>query len=627
LGGGLRVADVSTPEAPVELGAYPGIDAWRVLVDGDLAYVVEAIPNLPYHFWILDVSDPGAIAPVGDLAIPTLTWWLEKTGDIVYLASDDEGVRIVDVSDPTNPTEVGWLNHNDIKELQVRGDLLYITSFSSFSGGLIIYDIGDPVNPAFLSFTSETGVAPWHLHVEGDYAYVSDFEYLRLYLVSDSTAPVDLGDYTMPGDFFGLTGRDELVLVSDGNAGLQLVENLHFGDPGGGLSWELLDSGSVADLHGVSFPNALQGWVAGTGGTVLHTADGGDSWQAQSSGVGLDLFDVAFVDASTGWVAGQGGVIRKTTNGGASWLPQASGSGQNLYALSFVNEQTGWAVGGGGTILHTANGGATWQHQASPTSIQLSDVDFVDAQHGWIAGGSYGEILMTTNGGLTWTLRNTGSSALLFAIDFVDTETGWVVGMFNEIRKSTNGGITWFAQEGALPNDWLYDIDFVDVLTGWCVGFDGKIQATGDGGELWETQLSGTPAELRGVDFVDASTGFAVGDLGTILRATGGITAAPPTADGDAPAAAAQLASHPNPFNPQTTLRYVLAEAGPVILEIFDTRGRRVRTLVDGQRAAGAHEVQWQGRDERGRELPSGVYFAVVQSSNGRQSQKLVLLR
>lgn len=67
--------------------------------------------------------------------------------------------------------------------------------------------------------------------------------------------------------------------------------------------------------------------------------------------------------------------------------------------------------------------------------------------------------------------------------------------------------------------------------------------------------------------------------------------------------------NQPNPFNPSTEIAFTLAAPGDVRLEIFNSLGRRVRTLVEGQRAAGAHTITWDGRDENGRTVPSGTYL------------------
>ncbi len=91
----------------------------------------------------------------------------------------------------------------------------------------------------------------------------------------------------------------------------------------------------------------------------------------------------------------------------------------------------------------------------------------------------------------------------------------------------------------------------------------------------------------------------------------------------------------PNPFNPSTTIRFALPEAGAASLSIYDVNGRHVRTLVDGDATAGTHDVVWDGRDGLGREAASGVYLYRLtwrgsESETGAREvsvRRLVLLR
>ncbi len=87
------------------------------------------------------------------------------------------------------------------------------------------------------------------------------------------------------------------------------------------------------------------------------------------------------------------------------------------------------------------------------------------------------------------------------------------------------------------------------------------------------------------------------------------------------------LQAAPNPFNPRTTLRFEMAAAGPVRLEVFDGRGALVRTLVDAELSAGPHAVIWDGRDQRGMVRASGIYLARLEVGERRMSTKLTLVR
>ncbi len=94
-----------------------------------------------------------------------------------------------------------------------------------------------------------------------------------------------------------------------------------------------------------------------------------------------------------------------------------------------------------------------------------------------------------------------------------------------------------------------------------------------------------------------------------------------------APAALAPARCFPNPFNPQTTIEYVVPADGPVRLAVFDARGRRVRVLADGPKPSGTQTVTWDGRGEDGELVASGVYFLRFEAAGAARVGKLVLLK
>jgi len=83
----------------------------------------------------------------------------------------------------------------------------------------------------------------------------------------------------------------------------------------------------------------------------------------------------------------------------------------------------------------------------------------------------------------------------------------------------------------------------------------------------------------------------------------------------------------PNPFNGETVIPFSLPAGGEVELGVYDLAGQQVTTLVRGTRPAGAHAARWDGRDESGRDLASGVYLYRLRSGGRAETRKLVLLR
>jgi flagellar hook capping protein FlgD len=85
------------------------------------------------------------------------------------------------------------------------------------------------------------------------------------------------------------------------------------------------------------------------------------------------------------------------------------------------------------------------------------------------------------------------------------------------------------------------------------------------------------------------------------------------------------LRAAPNPFNPITTISFEMPQAGRARVDVFDPRGRMLRSLLDEQRSQGVNRVEWNGRDENGRTLPSGVYLVRALGA-GHTSYTRVLL-
>ena len=87
------------------------------------------------------------------------------------------------------------------------------------------------------------------------------------------------------------------------------------------------------------------------------------------------------------------------------------------------------------------------------------------------------------------------------------------------------------------------------------------------------------------------------------------------------------LPAYPNPFNPRTSIRFSLAEAGPAQLTVHDVAGRRVATLLDTHMTAGEHNLEWDGRGSGDEQLASGVYFIKLDAGETKLSCRVTLLK
>lgn len=156
---------------------------------------------------------------------------------------------------------------------------------------------------------------------------------------------------------------------------------------------------------------------------------------------------------------------------------------------------------------------------------------------------------------------------------------------------------------------------------------------------------NGTPrtsvaGQCDAIDVVDQSLdgaptlvlGYTLGPITYIEIGAIGIKVKDPTVSVVAPplpasAGIALAPGRPNPFRGLTRFDYSLAEGGPAELRVFDVSGRSVRSLLRGMLDAGTHRAEWDGRDDHGRVVPSGVYLARLETARGIESERVIHLR
>ncbi len=85
--------------------------------------------------------------------------------------------------------------------------------------------------------------------------------------------------------------------------------------------------------------------------------------------------------------------------------------------------------------------------------------------------------------------------------------------------------------------------------------------------------------------------------------------------------------NYPNPFNPETTIRYSVSDNSPVVLEIYNVKGQLVKTLVNEVKASGNHTAVWNGKDNNGSSVSSGVYFYKMKAGKFSSTRKMILMK
>lgn len=172
----------------------------------------------------------------------------------------------------------------------------------------------------------------------------------------------------------------------------------------------------------------------------------------------------------------------------------------------------------------------------------------------------------------------------------------------------------------------------------------GFVRASSDSLDDWSEIMASGPHTIAPGDSITVAWALIVGDSREDLTANAvaaqtrysqslALAAEPAEADpgrSELPRAFALAQNHPNPFNPSTTIEYSLpveAKELQVRLSVFDLRGSLIAVLVDKVQSGGRYTVNWNGTDQRGRPVPSGVYFYRLQAGDFRAVRKMVVLK
>lgn len=263
LADGLRIVDISVPSNPTEAGYFAGSSLSGVVVVGNRAYIASTTFQAGSIFQALDISNP--TMPVGLGFTEGIPWtqsittaddyayvatsnafysirlvdWpyavskygLDLVGTIDVFVSDSyaymlggssSGLGIVDVSDPTVPTQIGSLETDGfLSGISVVGQYAYIADNSL---GLRVVNVSDPTSPVEVGNSSVPTDAR-DVMVSGDYAYVADgVNGLWIIDVTNPTAPNAVGSYDTPGRARSIYVTESHAYIADSYSGLQVVD-------------------------------------------------------------------------------------------------------------------------------------------------------------------------------------------------------------------------------------------------------------------------------------------------------------------------------------------------------------------------------------------------------------------
>lgn len=277
----------------------------EVVISGTLAYVAAGGAGLR----VVDVSDPAHPTEVGAWDSLGYAEGVAVAGGTLYLADGPYGLRTVDVSDPTHPTEVGYVcDMNYAFDVVVGGEYAYIAAGGA---GLLVADVSDPANPAEVAVLDTPGYA-YGVAIANDAAFIADgWEGLYIVSVADPANPLYVSTHKTPGWALDVAVADDLAYVADAFRGLQVAdvsdpvrpERAGGEDVWGGLASHVAVAGSIAyvadyyrGLRAIDVSDPTHPTLAGSFVPIGY-ADGvivaGDYAYVAAGGYGLQVVDVA----------------------------------------------------------------------------------------------------------------------------------------------------------------------------------------------------------------------------------------------------------------------------------------------------------------------------------------------
>ena len=676
-GGGMVAVNISDPSAPtfdsqVDSGDY----AEGIVTDGYYAYVAADRLGLV----VLNLSNPLEIYLSSRFDTEGYVYGLALQGDLVYLADYSPGLKIVDVTDRTTPVLLSSLNiGGGARAVAVNDSIACIAASET---GLVVVDISNPAAPVHLLDPAVPGDI-LDVTVAGGLVYTAGTEGLRI------CAPAGGGALTVLGSF-APAGVDTIFSVSvEGNRGVvsgggQLYL-LDLSDPAApvvlgvtnttrGLRSVALRDGLV---WGVSHESQLDSYYSAfftldpadgsmvptseylpTSGNVRAMALGSDGYLylLTQSGGNVVRFDVSAPGATA-----QAGLVDLYGNG----IALAAGNGfllastvaVGIYTVGLDPFEPVHDFDPGDYVEGIVMDGDLAYLSVNDAGLQIYDYSdpLAPVQRGVLAGEGIFQAVqrgdrlyiqqyfLSANDHL-WTVDVSDPDAPVLLDDltmpFDRIGELAIVGDYLYVGGLEDGyGLSCYSladpdapalassiELPASPSCFAVDGDI--VYAGYNRYFMNKVEvldATEPAAPLRVGQLDclNIPSSLRTLGdrlFVGLWGAFVDGlEVGPVQ--------CQPTAVEDTPLAAPLLVAHPNPFNPKTRVSFALPEAAFATVSIHDVTGRHLRTLTRAMLPAGLNQLDWDGADDRGRPLASGLYFARLEAGTLHASCKLALIR
>ncbi len=276
--------------------------------------------------------------------------------------------------------------------------------------------------------------------------------------------------------------------------------------------------------------------------------------------------------------------------------------------------------------------GKSWRAIKTPFGWP-STICLLEGEDSTIYAGDFSKgVWLTRDNGETWDSLGMGgyriSSIALSAKDqnaiYVGTESR---GLF----KTLDGGVTWSKQKGTFRGNRVTRIvvNTTNPSQIFVATADSGLFITANSGDDWQ-RLEGIPkdANIAALAFDENSGRLFFSVLyEPYVYIVDSLFTAGEDKNSSVPIDFQLFQNYPNPFNSETWVRYNLHDKEKAAIAIYNLSGRKVRTLIKDEQLPGIHRVKWDGRDDRGRKVSSGVYVYQMRAGGKSIARKLLLVR
>jgi photosystem II stability/assembly factor-like uncharacterized protein len=371
-------------------------------------------------------------------------------------------------------------------------------------------------------------------------------------------------------------------------------------------------------------------------GKYMLSVDGGKHWNINSlpDDVGTSIGDVSVVDKTIFFIVDYNHIF-KSEDLGMSWDVILSHYGGGLHPIVAYDKENIMVTGrrsGSYLIIYSFDGGESWTYAPYDSRASFNQINITNPGEIFACGEFYdntsyrGMIYHTSDAGLNWRIVDFNPTRELKDLFMINTRKGFALSNYELYRTTDSGGHWDLFMKPNNPYEPFSNICFADSLQG-LLRVKNYFLITRNGGDRWDKINLNLPLSGPLYKIVYNKNGdiFALGNSGGFLiytneqqSSTNSDTTIRPQNNGDFNL----FQNYPNPFNTTTHFRYALVKPVNVTLQVFNSLGQVVTTLVDELQSPGYYDYDWQAEA-----FASGVYFTRFQAGRFVKTRKLMLLK